>query len=353
MCKTLQCTWRVTMLVLGVVYQVNATPSPPVLAPQIMSDYVEHKLYPTKRIKCRDQMTKALPDPRLLDSVKLYLEVIDHPFSLSPTPYLFIDALKNRTTRSLIRNGDLDSLEAAYLDYQATLTELRAFSKMHKIPIHARRRTSFKSRGREPNSWRSFLKLRKQLWTSFYDFRFKLLSAYHTERLIWAQYSHNPRLYQAINSLINLNGKPLPVYVYTRHALFHEDPGLQHLAGMLVVSLNEGIFSSDTPVIRSCHPTFVGRTGALVVFVDTEADGATLSHEFGHLYYLYHHWERYMKFVAFQGEHYQVGGHGHGDDSGRAANLAEAGKMPDLYMPWTYRRQWAEVAQLLMTLAGK
>lgn len=353
MCKTLHYPWLVVMLVLGVVYPLNATQSPETLSLQPCSDCSNHTLSPIAGTTRKDQKPKFLLDPQLLDSVEAYLQVAHSPLYYSPTPCLFIDESKNKAGRSLIRNGDLEGLEVAFLAYQSDLTNLRTFSRIHMIPPQATRRAHSRSSKVKQINWNSFRKLQKQLWASFQDFRLALLLAHQTEQLIWAQYRHNPMLYQAVNSLINLNGKPLPVYVYTRHTLFHEDPELQHLAGMLVVSLQEGAFSSDTPVIRSCHPEFVGKSGALAVFVDSEADGATLSHEFGHLYYLYHHWEPYMKFIALQGEHYQIGGHGLGDNSGRAANLAEEGKMPDVHMPWTYRKQWSEVAQLLMTLAGK
>ncbi len=81
---------------------------------------------------------------------------------------------------------------------------------------------------------------------------------------------------------------------------------------------------------------------ALAVFVEVGSPGAILSHEYGHLYYLYHHWETYTEYMEKMGKHYQVGGHGKGDASGIAAELAEAGKMPNHWMPWTYRQVLGE-----------
>lgn len=351
MCKTLHYTWLVVNLLLGIVDPMEAMPTPEILPLQWESTPSGMDQFFPARPESMRSRTKAFLSPHLLDSVESYLAATDDPFDLSPVPQLFIEELQNRATISLIRNGDLDELETDYQSYQYNLTRLHLFSKRNKIPIRAKRRTECRIRNCSHSNWNSFHKLREQTLGSFNDFQLALLNAYQTERLIWAQYRHNPALYQAINSLINLNGEPLPVYVQTRHSLFHEDPALLHLKGMLVVSLKEGIFSSNTPFIRKYHPSFVGRSGAIAVFLDSEADGATLSHEFGHLYYLYHHWESYMKFIAKQGEHYQIGGHGVGDCSGKAANLAEAGKMPNLFMPWAYRRQWSRGPQPLVTLA--
>lgn len=353
MCKTLHYTWLIVNLALSVVTRMNATLPPETPLLHIQPDHSQMNFRRGVRIKDKLMMTTAFPNLHLLDSVESYLEAVYTPFDLSPIPYLFIEELRQRAATSLIRNGDLDTLEITYRKYQDNLTRLQLFSKMHEIPLEAERRGDCRSRERSHRNWNSFKKLRQQLLASFEDFQGTLVNAYQTERLIRAQYQHNPGLYQAINKLINLNGEPLPVYVQTRNSLFHEHPGLQHLEGMLVVSLTEGAFSSDTPFIREHHPSFVGRSGALAVFLDSEAEGATLSHEFGHLYYLYHHWEPYMKFIAEQGEQYQIGGHGAGDCSGKAANLAEAGKMPNLFMPWTFRKRWSRVPQPLMTLADE
>ncbi len=353
MCKTLHCTMLLISLCYGVVNQMNATTSflptrlfvesyPPRVC-RMDTSHWEEKGAPSIRF----------PNPSLLDSIETFLEIATTPYHLSPIPYLFIDQLKTRATESLIRNGDLDVLVKTYRLYQNDLAALRVFAKTHQVSLDAKRKELCAVKKGHICDWGDFRKLRKQLSKSFESFRLALLAAYHTERILWAQYQHNPSLYHAINSLVNLNQQPLPVYVQTRTPLFHDDPGLQHLEGMLVVSLKEGIFSSDTPFIRKYHPRFVGRSGAIAIFVDSEADGATLSHEFGHLYYLYHHWESYMKFIVQQGEHYQIGGHGAGDCSGKAADLAEAGKMPNLFMPWAYRKRWSESHQPLITLGDE
>ncbi len=353
MCKTLHYTWLLVYLALGVVTKVNATLPPEKLLPKFPLDHSERSESNDARIKEKGFMSQTLPTQHLLDSVESYLEAVKSPYDLRLTPHLFIKELQNRAVSSLIRNGDLDTLETAYRAYQEKLSKFQLFSQMHRIPRQAKRRTECRSCHRSQGKWNSFLKLREQVLASFKNFQLALRNAYQTERLIWSQYQHNPALYQAINSLINLNDQPLPVYVQTRHSLFHEDPGLQHLEGMLVVSLKEGAFTSDTPFIRKYHSKFVGREGALAVFLDSEADGATLSHEFGHLYYLYHHWESYMKFIAQQGDAYQIGGHGAGDCSGKAADLAEAGKMPNSFMPWVFRKRWSRAPQTLISLVNE
>ncbi|MBX2876446.1 MAG: hypothetical protein KTR30_30280 [Saprospiraceae bacterium] len=353
MCKTLHYTLLTISLLFAVVDPMNAITLsfPKRLLTNTQLPARSAVATPTAR---KDRaMIPDLPNPPLLDSVKTFLETALTPFNLHPTPYLFIDELKKRAANSLIRNGDLDVLEKAYWDYQDKLAKIRVFTKTHKIPLQAKRKELCAAKNGHSCAWGALRKMRKQLLVSFEDFRLALQTAYHTEQLLWAQYHHNPDLYQAINTLVNLNGKSLPVYVQTRVSLFHEDPDLQHLEGMLVLSLQEGIFSSDTPIIRMEHPDFVGRAGAIAVFVEADADGATLSHEFGHLYYLYHHWEQYMKFIAHKGSCYEIGGHGTGDPSGIAANLAENGEMPDLHMPWTYRKQWLTIPHSLWSSADE
>lgn len=352
MCKTLHYTWLFISLFLGVVNPMDALISsfPKLL---LIETNISEPNALAKGNSTATDMIRELPNPSLLDAVKTFLETVSTPFYQSPIPHLFMEELKNRTISSFIRNGDLDVLEETYRDYQEDLANLRFFTEKHKLPLQAKRKECCAVKEGEACAWRALRKLRKQLFISFENIRLTLQTAYDTERILRAQYHHNPDLYLAINALLNINGRPLPVYVQTRVSLFHDDPGLQHLEGLLVVSLQNGMFSSDTPIIRRDHPDFVGRVGAISVFVDAKVDGAALSHEFGHLYFLYHHWEEYIKFIAQKGKCYEVGGHGEGDLSGTAANLAESGKMPDLHMPWSYRRYKPGAINSSMSLADK
>lgn len=290
----------------------------------------------------RDSMLNRFPTYRYLGAVEVYLQLSTSPYIKSLTPNYFIDRLEARNEQFLIRNGSVAHLKKAFHAYEQNLTKLEQLTAALGVAVEAQKRDFSELTGDQICDWSLIRQMRKNLWRSFRQFKRELSTAYQTEVVLIAQYVHNVCLFEAVNSLHNVDGSVLPTYVYVRPSLFDGQPRLQHLRGMVVLSRKEGLFSSDTPTIRRDHPDFVGHERALAVFVEAGADGSILSHEFGHLYYLYHHWEDYTKYMERMGNRYQVGGHGTGDASGKAAELAEEGKMPDLHMSWIYRQIWVE-----------
>lgn len=289
-----------------------------------------------------DSMLNTFPTYRYLGAVEVYLQVTTTPYITSLTPSYFIDRLEERNRKFLIRNGATTALKKTYQHYHDQLEKLKHLTAALGVPVEATRKDFAQLQGAQICDWSLIRQMRRTLWKSFRRFKTELSIAYETEVVLLAQFIHNYCLFEAVNDLVNLDGSTLPVYVYTRPAFFGSQPKLQHLSGMVVMSQQYGLFSSDTPGIRRSHPHFVGHKNALTVIVQVRAPGAILSHEFGHLYYLYHHWEEYKGYMEKMGNRYQVGGHGIGDASGKAAELAEEGKMPALHMPWSYRQSLGE-----------
>ncbi|MBX2876445.1 MAG: hypothetical protein KTR30_30275 [Saprospiraceae bacterium] len=288
----------------------------------------------------RDSVLNKFPTYRYLAAVEVYLRITTTPYITSITPSYFIDQLQERNKLFLIRNGSLANLEKAFSKYKEDLNKLKQLTLALGVPLEATKRDYRALTGEQICDWSLLRQKRKALWKSFRLFKQELSVAYETEVVLLGQYLHNRRLFEVLNSLANLDGSALPIYVCARPALFDSEPHLQHLSGLVVLSRQAGLFSSDTPSIRRDHPNFVGRPRALAVFVEIGSSGSILSHEYGHLYYLYHHWEAYTEYMEKMGHRYEIGGHGPGDGSGLAAELAEEGKMPDLSMPWAYRPSW-------------
>ena len=290
----------------------------------------------------RDSALNKFPTYRYLGAVEVYLQITTTPYITSLTPKYFIDRLEERNSKFLIRNGSITSLKKTFHTYQSQLNRLKQLTAELGVPVEATKKDFSQLSGAQICDWSLIRQMRRTLWKSFRRFKMELSIAYETEVVLLAQFIHNDCLFEAVNSLVNLDESALPVYVYARPAFFGSQPNLQHVSGMVVMSQQNGLFSSDTPGIRRGHPHFAGHKYALTVIVQVRAPGAILSHEFGHLYYLYHHWEKYTDYMEKMGNRYQVGGHGSGDRSGVAAVLAEEGKMPDSHMPWSYRRSLNE-----------
>ncbi|NRB51992.1 MAG: hypothetical protein HRU41_30245 [Saprospiraceae bacterium] len=301
----------------------------------------------------RDSALNRFPTYRYLGAVEVYLQTTTTPYIISLTPQYFLDRLAERNSKFLIRNGCITSLKESFHNYQRQLNKLKQLTAALGVSIEAKKKDLTQHKGAGICDWSLIRQMRRTLWKSFRRFKSELSAAYETEVILLAQFIHNPSLFEAVNSLVNLDGSNLPIYVHTRPAFFGSQAILQHLSGMVVMSQQGGLFSSDTPAIRQGHPHFVGHKDALTVIVQVRAPGAILSHEYGHLYYLYHHWEAYTEYMEQMGPRYQVGGHGSGDASGIAAELAEKGEMPDFHMPWSFRKRKAERGQPLITLADE
>lgn len=280
-----------------------------------------------------DERLNRFPTYRALATVEVYLVATKTPFILSVTPQQFIQSLQQRNAKFQIRNGELETLEAHYALYLEALNDFLCLVEVMGGDPMLSKQKFFQQLERKTNlageiSWSVFKQKRKRVWKSFRQFRTQLKVAYDTEKALINQFLYHEHLFESINSFWNTNDERLATYVYTRKRLFHGNAALGDLAGLVVITKENGLFSSDTPAIHRDFPSFVGRKNSLAVFLKEDANGATVSHEFGHLYYLYHHWDQYMDFIKKKGSLYVVGGHGIGDPSGEAAILAELGKMP-------------------------
>lgn len=281
-----------------------------------------------------DEWLNRFPTYQALAGVEVYLKAGKTPFTPSITPLRFIEALRQRNVSFQIRNGELEALSKRYTFYQEKLDEF--YSLLDSIggdPMQSKRQyknqiCQYPNPKKMEAFWPFFKQKRKETWKSFRQFRNQLKLTYETERALIRQYLYHPQLFDSINQFENTNGEPLATYVFTRKQLFHENSALGKLAGLVVMSKEDGLFSSDTPTVRRDFPVFTGRRNSLAVFLNEEASGAIVSHEFGHLYYLYHHWDEYLTYIKEKGCLYVTGGHGQGDPSGEAAILAELGKMP-------------------------
>lgn len=237
------------------------------------------------------------------------------------------------------------ALLSNYQAFQQQLGRLKSLTTSLGIPMTARKRDFNSQQADQLCDWSLIKQMRRALWKSFRKFKRSMRVAYNTEVILISQYLHNYCLFEAVNALANLDGSPLPIYVHSKNQLFQHQPQLSHLNGIVVVGRQNGLFSSDTPSIREDYPGLVGKVGALTVFVEAGAPASILSHEYGHLYYLYHHWDSYTTYMKSMGHRYQIGGHGASDLSGKAAELAEQGKMPELHMAW------AEAKHTLLSMA--
>ncbi len=280
-----------------------------------------------------DERLNRFPTYRALATVEVYLTLTKTPFIPSVTPRRFIQSLQQRNTKFQIRNGELETLEANYALYLEALNDfLCLVDVMGGDPMLSKQefnqQLERKAQLAAANSWPAFKHKRKRVWKFFRQFRVQLKLAYETEKALINQFLYHEHLFDSINGFWNTNDERLATYVYTRKRLFDGNAGLGDLAGLVVITKENGLFSSNTPAIRRDFPAFAGRKNSLAVFLKEGANGATVSHEFGHLFYLYHHWDQYMDFIKKKGSLYVVGGHGTGDPSGEAAILAELGKMP-------------------------
>lgn len=281
-----------------------------------------------------DERLNIFPTYRSLAMVEVYLAATKTPFMRSVTPRRFIQSLQQRNTKFQIRNGELEALEANFALYLETLNDfLCLVDEMGGDPMLSKQQFNqqLEQKAKQAvarKSWATFKQKRKLVWKSFRQFRAQLKMTYETEKALINQYLYHQHLFDSLNGLWNTNNERLAIYVYTQQKLFHGNWALGDLAGLVVITKENGLFSSDTPTIRRDYPSFTGKKNHLAVFLREGANGATVSHEFGHLYYLYHHWDQYMDFIKKKGKCYVIGGHGIGDPSGEAAILAELGKMP-------------------------
>jgi len=233
----------------------------------------------------------------------------------------------------LMKNGDIFYLDFYYDKYLITLKECLAIANLHGLKFVSARRDFFKTstletRKEKRKYWRKFDDKRNELIARFFRFREHIIPAVSTEISMILQEEHFPELTASMNELKNLDDSPLEVMVYSNRNLTIPEKKNTAIAGLSIISKCEDIFTSGSPAVRSAFPGLRGSNKGLTVHLSLFEDGATLSHELGHLYYLYYKWEEYVNYIHQKGKDYEPGGHGPGDPSGLAARMTENGKMP-------------------------
>ncbi|HMQ62891.1 MAG TPA: hypothetical protein PKE06_19575 [Flavilitoribacter sp.] len=270
--------------------------------------------------------------PSDLAAARDYIDQTDSPFQpLSGiTEFLFDISKKNLTGR--IRNGNVPESIRQLESLKSELHTFRQYTEALDVPPNISKK-NFKSPVSSGDNtlksrlWNPFKKQKRVVEKDFRNFRFQLELTYSTELAIWQQQIHLPELHHAIGLFQNLDGSALPVYVITFPRI-NIDP-VNRIVGMAMFVQYNGLFTSVSPALERKYPQLPGREKALTVYLAMQADGKVLSHEFGHLYYLYHHWNDYTAYILARGSGYEYGSHEEGDPCGKAALLAESGVMPD------------------------
>lgn len=291
--------------------------------------------YLFSQFKYDDETLNIFSTFKCLPAVAIFMTHGTTPFIPSKTPERFIAALEKRNADFQIRNGDLEYLKESHVTYRQTLSAFRALVDSLGLAVDFTKKEYIQHQGKvvslaQKQQWQDLKEARSLLEKHFRVFRSALSMTYQTEMTLMKQYLHQPILFESLNNLRNLNNKPLPLYVFSKKRLSDKVMAAGELLGMVLVSKSDGIFSSDTPELRKAFPQFVGREGCLAVFLKEGVEGKVASHEFGHLYYLYHQWDAYINYITDKGKCYEIGGHGQGDPSGIAATMAENGEIPIL-----------------------
>lgn len=233
----------------------------------------------------------------------------------------------------LMKNGDIYYLKFYYEKYLRTLTECLDLARNQPLEFAVTRRTFMKkselaTRKEKRIYWRKFDSKRNELIANFFQFRQYILPAISTEISMILQEEHHPQLTISMNQLENLDKSPLEVMVYSNNTLGIPERKDSRIAGLSIISKCDNIFTSGSPAVRNAYPGLRGSNKGLTVHLRLFEDGVTLSHELGHLYYLYYKWEEYVAYIRRKGKDYEPGGHGPDDPSGLAARMTEEGKMP-------------------------
>ena len=241
----------------------------------------------------------------------------------------FLNGIKEKNDTFMIKNGNLIDADIAMRRYSIMLDSFEQLCNVIGVTKETRRQEFDRilrhvSPRRRSRMWRTWIRKRNELRKAARVSRRHLRLTLATELAILRQERHFPKLAACMNSLHNLDDSKLPVYVF-----FHPriSKTLGGKLGISIISLYDGVFTTASPITRFLYPDLPGVDRALTVHLTNYPSGRVLSHEFGHLNYLYHHWDEYQKYVQLMGCEYQPGGHGHNDPSGIAADLAERGIM--------------------------
>ena len=220
----------------------------------------------------------------------------------------YLKALKQRDHQHQIRNGDLGKALLAMRHYQALAKETQNQAKPRLVAL--KEHTDSKTR------------------LALEDYKQQFRKVLETEAIIQRQKQHFPQLFNRLDTLQNPDGAALRIYIFSHEQLSTPNISNEYNALSIMAKAN-GYFTSDTPSLRQLLPNLKKCNNAIAVHIVFNQPGKTLSHEFGHILYLYHNWEKYQEFIKEKGEKYKFGGHSPDDPNGLAADMAELGQMPD------------------------
>lgn len=239
----------------------------------------------------------------------------------------FLDQVKKRNAQNQIKNGNLREARAALDQYDLLLKSFCQLQDSLGVTSTINR-TAFYSKHKENGKldWKTYQKKRIKLKRNFKYCKKHLRLVLSTEMSIWEQKEHFPTLAEKMNKLYNLDGSLLPIYVFSYPKLFYNQR--EKVVGLAIIIKYKGFFTSLSPKLKKQFPKLHGKNKALAIHLESDAGGQILSHEFGHLFYLYNHWQEYQSYISSQKDGYKLGGHGLNDPSGKAATRAENGLMP-------------------------
>jgi len=254
-------------------------------------------------------------------------------FSSTKIPMEFIKKLKEKNSKTSIRNGNLHEAEKTSTEYHVLLKQFKHVCDSLDLPMDISRKACFKHwkslaepPQRKGEVWNFFFQRRLQLKKAFKVYKEQLELMISTERVIHEQKDHFPDLYERMNSLTNLDGTSLAVYIISYPKVFARSG--QSVSGLTFFCIYQGLLTSLSPQLTAKYPELIGKKNSFTVHLKQGVEGKVLSHEFGHLYYLYHNWNDYLLFLRTRPVDYSFGGHGPNDPSGNAADLAEKGTLP-------------------------
>lgn len=273
-------------------------------------------------------------DPtREMDDLLRYAQTRVDPMKRDLKTDQFLNRYLPYSTTRLMKNGDIYYLKFYYEKYLNTLTECLDLARNQPLEFITSRRAFFKNSTMETRKekriyWRKFDSKRNELIANFFEFRQYIIPAVSTEISMILQEEHLPVLTYSMNQMENLDQSPLEVMIYSNRVLGIPERKDTRIAGLSIISKCDNVFTSGSPAVRNAYPGLRGSNKGLTVHLRLFEDGVTLSHELGHLYYLYHKWEEYVEYIRRKGKNYEPGGHGPDDPSGLAARMTEEGKMP-------------------------
>ncbi|MEM6726322.1 MAG: hypothetical protein AAF598_19930 [Bacteroidota bacterium] len=253
-----------------------------------------------------DEMTTKVIFSKPYGKIMPYFKNADNLWVDQELLLTAIDFIHQRNQNSLIINGNLAEALPHIQPFLKTLNKYKTLEES--------------SPERE--------EIKNELNTLFKALRPHVKGILEAERTIARQKAHFPGLEQAINSLRNTNGQPLPVYVHAHEHLPLTGEDRSCFDALTLMGMADGRFTSKLIEIEAQYPKLTLHHNAITIHIEYGELGEVLSHEFGHVYYLTQHWESYQNFRRQKGKRYVDGGHGLDDPNGLCAKAAERGKWP-------------------------